>query len=177
MGGIVHAHSVRVGGDAMDTAIINYIRRSHNLLVGESSAERIKKSNWCCSCSDHSGDGKVLHIKGRDLLKGVPKEVVINQRQIAEALQEPVQAIIEAVKNTLENSDPELAADIVDKGIVLTGGGSLLGELDQVIRDSTGLPVTIADDPLSCVVQGTGKCAENLKSLDLYFQVAFNYGL
>ena len=101
----------------------------------------------------------------RDRLKGVPKEVVINQRQISEALQEPVLAIIEAVKNTLENSDPELAADIVDKGIVLTGGGSLLGDLDQVIRDSTGLPVTIADDPLSCVVQGTGKCAENLQSL------------
>ena len=99
-----------------------------------------------------SGDGKVLHIKGRDLLKGVPKEVVINQRQIADALQEPTQAIIEAVKNTLENSDPELAADIVDKGIVLNWRGSLLGELDQVIRDSTGLPVTIADDPLSCVV-------------------------
>ena len=107
----------------------------------------------------------MLHIKGRDLLKGVPKEVVINQRQIADALEEPVQAIIEAVTSTLENSDPELAADIVDKGIVLTGGGSLLGELDQVIRDSTGLPVSIADDPLSCVVQGTGKCAENLKDL------------
>ena len=164
LGGIVHAHSVRVGGDAMDTAIINYIRRSHNLLVGESSAERIKKAIGVAS-APNSGDGKVLHIKGRDLLKGVPKEVVINQRQIAEALQEPVQAIIEAVKNTLENSDPELAADIVDKGIVLTGGGSLLGELDQVIRDSTGLPVTIADDPLSCVVQGTGKCAENLQQL------------
>ena len=146
----------------MDTAIINYIRRSHNLLVGESSAERIKKAIGVAS-APNSGDGKVLHIKGRDLLKGVPKEVVINQRQIAEALQEPVQAIIEAVKNTLENSDPELAADIVDKGIVLTGGGSLLGELDQVIRDSTGLPVTIADDPLSCVVQGTGKCDENLQ--------------
>ena len=92
-------------------------------------------------------------------------KVVINQRQIAEALEEPVQAIIEAVKNTLENSDPELASDIVDKGIVLTGGGSLLGELDQVIRDATGLPVSIADDPLCCVVQGTGKCAENLKDL------------
>ena len=122
---------------------------------------------WSC-CSPSSGDGKVLHIKGRDLLKGVPKEVIINQRQISDALQEPVQAIIEAVTNTLENSDPELAADIVDKGIVLTGGGSLLGELDQVIRDSTGLPVSIADDPLSCVVQGTGKCAENLKDLDLF---------
>ena len=164
LGGIVHAHSVRVGGDAMDTAIINYIRRSHNLLVGESSAERIKKAIGVAA-PPSSGDGKVLHIKGRDLLKGVPKEVVINQRQISEALQEPVLAIIEAVKNTLENSDPELAADIVDKGIVLTGGGSLLGDLDQVIRDSTGLPVTIADDPLSCVVQGTGKCAENLQSL------------
>ena len=113
LGGIVHAHSVRVGGDAMDIAIINYIRRSHNLLVGESSAERIKKA--IAAAAPSSGDGKVLHIKGRDLLKGVPKEVVINQRQIAEALMEPVQAIIEAVKNTLENSDPELAADIVDK--------------------------------------------------------------
>ena len=164
LGGIVHAHSVRVGGDAMDSAIINYIRRAHNLLVGESSAERIKKAIGIAA-APQNGDGKVLHIKGRDLLKGVPKEVVINQKQIAEALFEPVQAIIEAVKNTLENSDPELAADIVDKGIVLTGGGSLLGDLDQSIRDATGLPVTIADDPLSCVVQGTGKCAENLKSL------------
>ena len=118
--------------------------------------KKINKQDWVfCSWRSHY----------QCLLKGVPKEVVINQRQIAEALQEPVQAIIEAVTNTLENSDPELAADIVDKGIVLTGGGSLLGELDQVIRDSTGLPVTIADDPLSCVVQGTGKCAENLKSL------------
>ena len=164
LGGIVHAHSVRVGGDAMDTAIINYIRRAHNLLVGESSAERIKKAIGVAAAPD-GGDGKVLHIKGRDLLKGVPKEVIINQKQIADALAEPVGAIIEAVKNTLENSDPELAADIVDKGIVLTGGGSLLGDLDHVIRESTGLPVTIADDPLSCVVQGTGKCAEDLKSL------------
>ena len=113
LGGIVHAHSVRVGGDAMDTAIINYIRRSHNLLVGESSAERIKAIGVAAPLN--TGDGKVLRIKGRDLLKGVPKEVVINQRQIADALQEPVQAIIEAVTNTLENSDPELAADIVDK--------------------------------------------------------------
>mgnify|MGYP001498762556 CR=1 FL=1 len=160
LGGLVYSKSLRVAGDAMDTAIINYIRRSHNLLVGESSAERIKKAIGI-ACPPQNGDGKVLHIKGRDLLKGVPKEVVINQKQIAEALMEPVQAIIEAVKNTLENSDPELAADIVDKGIVLTGGGSLLGELDQVIRDSTGLPVTIADDPLSCVAVGTGKALEN----------------
>ena len=164
LGWIVHAHSVRVGGDAMDTAIINYIRRSHNLLVGESSAERIKKAIGVAS-APNSGDGKVLHIKGRDLLKGVPKEVVINQRQIAEALQEPVQAIIEAVKNTLENSDPELAADIVDKGIVLTGGGALLGDLDTTIREATGLPVVIAEDPLTCVVMGTGRCLDEMKSL------------
>ena len=106
------------------------------------------------------------YTKGlKKLLEMGREDTMLNQRQISDALQEPVQAIIEAVTNTLENSDPELAADIVDKGIVLTGGGSLLGELDQVIRDSTGLPVSIADDPLSCVVQGTGKCAENLKEL------------
>ena len=152
---------MRVGGDAMDTAIINYIRRVTTFLYGEQCRENKKP---LVAAAPSSGEGKVLHIKGRDLLKGVPKEGY-KSKQIADALQEPVQAIIEAVTNTLENSDPELAADIVDKGIVLTGGGSLLGELDQVIRDSTGLPVSIADDPLSCVVQGTGKCAENLKDL------------
>ncbi|HAA91357.1 MAG TPA: rod shape-determining protein, partial [Rhodospirillaceae bacterium] len=151
-------------GDKMDEAIIAYIRRNHNLLVGESSAERIKKEIGS-ACAPEDGDGRVMEIKGRDLMNGVPKELVISERQIAESLAEPVGAIIEAVKVALEHTAPELAADIVDKGIVLTGGGALLGNLDYVLRHSTGLPVSIADDPLSCVALGTGRCLEELKTL------------
>jgi rod shape-determining protein MreB and related proteins len=158
--GIVYARSVRVGGDMMDEAIINYIRRHHNLLVGESSAERTKKQIGC-ACPPEHGDGETMVIKGRDLMNGVPKEIVISQRQIAEALAEPVTAIIDAVKMALEHTPPELAADIVDKGIVLTGGGAMLHNLDFVLRHATGLPVSIADDPLSCVAMGTGKALED----------------
>src|SRR3982750_1802437 len=164
LGGIVYARSVRVGGDMMDEAIINYIRRHHNLLVGEGSAERIKKEIGC-ACPPESGDGETMEIKGRDLMNGVPKEIVISQRQIAESLAEPVTAIIDAVKVALEHTAPELAADIVDKGIVLTGGGAMLHNLDFVLRHATGLPVSIADDPLSCVAMGTGKALEEMKSL------------
>ncbi len=164
LGGIVYSRSVRVGGDKMDEAIIGYIRRNHNLLVGESSAERIKKE--CGSARPpEDGDGEVMEIKGRDLMNGVPKELIISQRQIAESLAEPVGAIIEAVKVALEQTPPELAADIVDKGIVLTGGGALLGNLDFVLRHATGLPVSIADEPLSCVALGTGRCLEEMKTL------------
>ena len=164
LGGIVYSRSVRVGGDKMDEAIIGYIRRNHNLLVGEGSAERIKKQCGL-ACPPEDGDGEVMKIKGRDLMNGVPKELIINQRQIAESLAEPVGAIIEAVKVALEQTPPELAADIVDKGIVLTGGGALLGNLDVVLRSATGLPVSIADEPLSCVVLGTGRCLEEMKTL------------
>jgi rod shape-determining protein MreB len=164
LGGIVYSRSVRVGGDKMDEAIIGYIRRNHNLLVGEGSAERIKKEIGS-ACPPEDGEGKVMEIKGRDLMNGVPKELVITERQVAEALAEPVGAIIEAVKVALEHTAPELAADIVDKGIVLTGGGALLGNLDFVLRHSTGLPVSIADDPLSCVALGTGRCLEEMKVL------------
>ena len=164
LGGIVYARSVRVGGDKMDEAIIAYIRRNHNLLVGESSAERIKQQIGT-ACPPEDGNGDSMQIKGRDLMNGVPKELIINQRQIAESLAEPVSAIIEAVKVALEHTAPELAADIVDKGIVLTGGGALLGNLDMVLRNATGLPVSIADDPLSCVALGTGHALEELKSL------------
>ena len=164
LGGIVYARSVRVGGDKMDEAIIAYIRRNHNLLVGEGSSERIKKEIGS-ACPPEDGEGRTMHIKGRDLMNGVPKELVISERQIAESLAEPISAIIEAVKVALEHTAPELAADIVDKGIVLTGGGALLGNLDLVLRHATGLPVSIADDPLSCVALGTGRCLEEMGTL------------
>ena len=164
LGGIVYARSVRVGGDKMDEAIIAYIRRVHNLLIGESTAERIKKEIGS-ACPPSDGEGRQLHIKGRDLMNGVPKEIVITERQIAESLAEPVGQIIEGVRTALEHTAPELAADIVDKGIVMTGGGSLLSNLDLVLRYATGLPVTIADDPLSCVVLGTGHALEEMKTL------------
>ncbi len=165
LAGIVYARSVRVGGDKMDEAIIAYIRRNHNLLVGESSAERIKKEIGS-ACPPEDGEGRFMEIKGRDLMNGVPKELVITERQIAESLAEPVSAIVEAVKMALENTAPELAADIVDKGIVMTGGGSLLGNLDLVLRHATGLPVSIADDPLSCVALGSGRALEEMRTLN-----------
>jgi rod shape-determining protein MreB len=164
LGGIVYSRSVRVGGDKMDEAIIGYIRRHHNLLVGESSAERIKKEVGSAAIPD-DGAGMTIEIKGRDLMNGVPKEITISQRQIAESLAEPVGAIVEAVKVALEATPPELAADIVDKGIVLTGGGALLANLDQVLREETGLPVSIADEPLSCVAMGTGLALEHIRTM------------
>ncbi len=160
--GIVYATSVRVGGDKMDDALIAYIRRNHNLLIGESTAERIKKEIGTAA-APADGIGMTLEIKGRDLLNGVPKEIVINQAQVAEALSETVAAIVEGVKVALENTAPELAADIVDQGIVLTGGGALLGDIDKVLRDATGLPVIVAEEPLTCVAIGTGRALEDPK--------------
>lgn len=164
LGGIVYAQSVRVGGDKMNEAIIAYIRRTHNLLVGESSAERIKEEIGS-ACAPEDGEGRTMEIKGRDLMNGVPKELIISERQIAESLTEPISQIIEAVKSALEHTAPELAADIVDKGIVLTGGGALLGNMDYVLRYATGLPVSIANGPLSCVAMGTGRALEEMKKL------------
>ena len=164
LGGIVYARSVRVGGDKMNEAIIAYIRRNHNLLVGEGSAERIKEEIGS-ACPPEEGEGPTMEIKGRDLMNGVPKELVLSERQIAESLAEPVSQIIEAVKGALEHTAPELAADIVDKGIVLTGGGALLTNMDYVLRYATGLPVSIADLPLQCVAMGTGRAMEEMKKL------------
>jgi len=158
--GIAYANSVRVGGDKMDEAIINYVRRNHNLLIGDSTAERIKKEIGT-AYPPADGQGKSLEIKGRDLMNGVPKEIIINQAQVADALAETVSALIEGVKVALENTAPELAADIVDKGIVLTGGGALLGDIDRVLREATGLPVAAAEEPLSCVALGTGRALED----------------
>jgi rod shape-determining protein MreB len=157
--GLAYTTSVRVGGDKMDEAISSYVRRNHNLLIGEATAERIKKEVGIAK-PPVDGIGKTVHIKGRDLVNGVPKEISINQGQIAEALSEPVGTIVEGVRIALENTAPELAADICDQGIVLTGGGALLQGLDEVLRDETGLPVTVADDPLTCVALGTGRALE-----------------
>jgi rod shape-determining protein MreB and related proteins len=164
LSGIVYSRSVRVGGDKMDEAIIGYIRRYHSLLIGESTAERIKKEIGS-ACLPEDDEGRIMEIKGRDLMNGVPKEIVITERQICESLAEPVGQIVEAVKVALEHTAPELAADIVDKGIVLTGGGALLANLDFVLRHATGLPISIAEDPLSCVALGTGRALEEMKTL------------
>ncbi|MGH7043074.1 MAG: rod shape-determining protein, partial [Acetobacteraceae bacterium] len=165
LGGIVYSRSVRVGGDKMDEAIISYTRRNHNLLIGESTAERIKMDIGAAGLGEPGDEGPWREVKGRDLMNGVPREIVVSQAQIAESLVEPVSAIVEAVKVALENTPPELSADIVDKGIVLTGGGALLYRLDQVLREATGLPVAVAEDALQCVALGTGRALEELKRL------------
>lgn len=162
LGGIVYSRSVRVGGDKMDNAIISYIRRYHNLLIGESTAEKIKKTIGA-ACPPEEGDGATIEVKGRDLANGIPKEMVLTERQIAESLIEPVEQIVDAIKVALESTPPELSADIVEKGIVLSGGGALLKNLDYVIRQATGLPVFVSETPLLCVVNGCGKVLENIK--------------
>jgi rod shape-determining protein MreB len=158
--GLAYTTSVRVGGDKMDEAIVSYVRRHHNLLIGESTAERIKK-DYGIATVPADGIGETIQIRGRDLVNGVPKEITITQANIAEALSEPIGAIVEGVRIALENTAPELAADIVDQGIVLTGGGALIKGLDEFLREETGLPVSVAEDPLSCVALGTGRAMED----------------
>jgi rod shape-determining protein MreB len=164
LGGIVYACSVRVGGDKMDESIIAYIRRTHNLLIGESTAEKIKKEIGSAKIVEDS-DSRRLEIKGRDLVKGIPKEIILSEKQIAGSLEEPVSQIVSAVRNALELTPPELASDIVTRGIVLTGGGALLKNLDIVLQEATGLPVYVAEQALSCVALGTGKVLEDFDSL------------
>jgi rod shape-determining protein MreB and related proteins len=162
LAGIVYSQSVRVGGDKMDEAIVAYMKRKYNLLIGEQSAERVK----CTIGNAHpSEEVEVLEVKGRDLVAGVPKTVVVNSDEIRDALSEPINAIVEAVMIALERTPPELAADIVDKGIVLTGGGALLKNLDVLLREETGLPVMVSDDPISAVVLGSGKTLDHLHLL------------
>ncbi|MDZ7906594.1 MAG: rod shape-determining protein [Cypionkella sp.] len=164
LGDIVYARSARVGGDRMDEAIISYLRRQTNLLVGETTAERIKTTIGTARMPD-DGRGQVMLIRGRDILNGVPKEIEISQAQIAEALAEPVQQICDAVMQALETTPPDLSADIVDRGVMLTGGGALLGELDLSLREQTGLSISIANEPLNCVAIGTGKALDFEKEL------------
>ena len=159
LGGVVLSTSIRSAGDKFDEAITEYMRVTHKLAIGETTAERMKKEIGT-ACPPDDGDGQTINVKGRDLISGLPKEIAISQRQIAEALAEPVATIIDTIKRALEQTPAELAADIVERGIMLTGGGSLLGNLDKVLRRSTSLPVSIAEDPLLCVVLGTGKALE-----------------
>ncbi len=162
LGGIVHSQSVRVAGDKFDEAIISYIKRQYNLLIGERTAEGIKIAIGNAFPFD---EVKYHEVKGRDLVVGSPKSVTISSDEIREALVDQVNVVVDAIKQTLEQTPPELAADIVDKGIVLAGGGSLLANLDILIRERTGLPVMYADDPLKCVVIGSGKVLDQLDLL------------
>jgi rod shape-determining protein MreB len=172
LAGIVYAKSVRVGGDKMDEAIAQHLKRKYNLLIGERTSEAIKIQVGSAYPENNSvakeGWADTMEVKGRDLVSGIPKTLEIGAQEIREALSEPINAIVEAVRIALERTPPELAADIVDKGIVLAGGGALLRNLDQLLREETGLPVVIAEDPLSCVVLGSGKV---LDELDLLKQV------
>lgn len=167
LAGIVYAQSVRVGGDKMDEAIVQYMKRKYNLLIGERTAEAVKIGIG--NVFDNGNDPVSMDIKGRDLVSGIPKTMDVNSDEIREAMSEPVNAIVEAVRISLERTPPELAADIVDKGIILAGGGAYLKNLDILLRDETGLPVVVAEDPLSCVVLGSGAV---LDQLDLLKQVA-----
>ncbi len=166
LAGIVTSRSIRVAGDKMDDAISSFVKRKYNLLIGERTAETIKKQ---LGNAAPSGEPTTMEIKGRDLIAGIPKTLSISSDEVREALEEPVSAIVDAVRSVLERTPPELAADIVDRGIVLTGGGALLRNLDVLLRDQTGLPVTVAETPECAVVLGTGRA---LEELDLLREVA-----
>jgi rod shape-determining protein MreB len=162
LSGIVTSSSIRCGGDKMDEAIINYVKRKYNMLIGERTAEQVKMTIATASAE---GPTQTMEIKGRDLVAGIPKVVVASSEEIAEALVEPIHSIVETVHLTLEKTPPELAADIVDRGIMLVGGGSLLRDFDHVLRQETKLPILRSDDPFTAVVHGAGKALENLQLL------------
>jgi rod shape-determining protein MreB len=162
LSGIVYSKSVRVGGDKMDEAIMTHVKRKYNMLIGESSAEHIKMSIASASALDPELE---MEVKGRDLVTGIPQNIIITSEEVRKAISEQVDAIVLAVRVALEQTPPELAADIVDRGIVLTGGGALLKGLDQLLRNETSLPITVVEDPLSTVVIGTGKTLDNIHIL------------
>jgi len=166
MAGVIFCTSARVAGDAMDEAILQHIRKHYNLLIGERQAEEIKIT---LGSACPGGDRRTVEVKGRDLADGIPKTIVLDEEEIREALREPVMTIVETVRTCLERTPPELAGDIVDRGIVITGGGSLLRGLDRLLGQETHLPVTVAQDPMSCVVLGAGRI---LDELDLLKRVA-----
>lgn len=164
LNGVVYSDSVRVGGDRFDEAIVSHVRRAYGSLIGDATAERIKQEIGCA----HSGSElREIDVRGRNLAEGVPRSFTLNSDEILEALQEPLTAIVQSVKRALEQSPPELAADIAENGIVLTGGGALLRDLDRLISDETGLPVVVADEPLTCVARGGGKALEIMDRLSI----------
>ena len=163
LGGIVTSRSIRIGGDEMDSSIVQYIKRQYNLMIGERTAEEIKITIGSAIVTpDVDRD---MDIRGRDLVSGLPKTLSIRASEVRDALNEPIYKIVDAVKGTLEKTPPELAADVMDHGIMMTGGGALLTNLDKLLSHETGMPVLIAEDPLSCVGEGTGKSLENIELL------------
>jgi rod shape-determining protein MreB len=166
LGGLVYKGSVRVGGDKMDEAIINYIRRNYGMLIGETTAEQIKKE---IGSAFPGSEVREKEVKGRNLAEGIPRGFTISSNEILEALTEPLNAIVSAVKSALEQTPPELAADIAEKGMVITGGGALLRDIDRLLMEETGLPVIVAEDPLTCVVRGSGKALERIERLGSIF--------
>jgi len=166
LGGLVYKGSVRVGGDKFDEAIINYIRRNYGMLIGETTAEQIKKE---IGSAFPGSEVREKEVKGRNLAEGIPRSFTISSNEILEALTDPLNSIVSAVKSALEQTPPELAADIAEKGMVLTGGGALLRDIDRLLMEETGLPVIIAEDPLTCVVRGSGMALENIDRLGSIF--------
>jgi rod shape-determining protein MreB len=167
LNGIVYSNSVRVGGDRFDDAIINYVRRNYGTLIGEATAERIKHE---IGSAFPGNEVREIEVKGRNLAEGIPRSFTLNSNEILEALQEPLSGITEAVKSALEQTPPELGSDVAERGIVLTGGGALLRDIDRLLEEETGLPVLVAEDPLTCVARGGGKALEMIdeRGLDLF---------
>ena len=166
LGGMVYAGSVRVGGDKFDEAVVNYIRRNYGMLIGETTAEIIKKT---IGSAFPGSEVKEMEVKGRNLAEGIPRSFTVSSNEILEALTDPLNSIVSAVKSALERTPPELGADIAERGMVLTGGGALLRDVDRLLMEETGLPVVVADDPLTCVVRGCGKALENMEKLATIF--------
>jgi rod shape-determining protein MreB len=166
LGGVVYASSVRVGGDKFDESIINYIRRNYGMLIGDATAEMIKKQ---IGSAFPASEVREMEVKGRNLAEGIPRSFTISSNEVLEALTDPLNNIVSAVKQALEQTPPELGADIADKGMVLTGGGALLRDLDRLLMEETGLPVVVAEDPLTCVVRGSGRALEEMDKLGTVF--------
>jgi rod shape-determining protein MreB len=162
LGGIVTSKSLRIAGDELDESIVHYVKKEYNLMIGERTAEEIKMT---IGAAYPKPKEESMEIRGRDLISGLPKNITITSTEVADALREPINSIVDSIKYTLEKTPPELAADIMDRGIMLTGGGALLSGLDRLIRGETGMPVTIAENPLDCVVMGSGKVLEEIETL------------
>ena len=166
LNGVVYSESVRVGGDRFDEAITTHVRRNYGSLIGDATAERIKKEIGS-AYRDSTTEVREIDVRGRNLAEGVPRSFTLNSDEILESLQEPLSSIVQAVKSALEQSPPELASDIAESGLVITGGGALLRDLDKLLSEETGLPVIVAEDPLTCVARGGGKAMELMDSHDI----------